>query len=156
MNNQEISKGPSILDRTRITLREATKRAKAWRTLLSSIPSGNTDIAGNPIPLIPAQRIFRSINVNMDDIDQLKKDHPEARSIRVYLSLPDPKYPYNICGMLVPVDQNNNDMLTTSIEGDTMTEDEILDSVSRSTIYDFTMPCPSMCDPNSQLFNVID
>jgi len=152
MNNQEISKGSSILDRTRITLKEATKRAKAWRTLLSSIPSGNVDIEGNSIPLIPAQRIFRSINVNMDDIDQLKKDHPEARSIRVYLSLPDPKYPYNICGMLVPVDGNNNDMLTTTFEGDTMSEEEISESISRSTIYDFTQPCPNLCDPQSKLF----
>jgi len=152
MNNENISKAPSILDRTRITLKEAIRRATFWRELLVSIPGENGGSDQISAPLIPTQRIFRAININMNDIDQLKKDHPEARSIRLYMSLPDPKYPYNICGMLVPVDENNNDMLTTSSDGESLSQEEILNSTSRSTIYDFTTPCPNLCDTQSPLF----
>jgi hypothetical protein len=44
--------------------------------------------------------------------------------------------------ILVPVDAGNNDITGVPGTGDTVD----------STIFDFTSPCPKICDINSQLF----
>lgn len=135
-----------------IPLGEAIKRAEAWRKQVSSLPSGNAASGLIDPPLLPSQLIFRAININMSDIDFLKKQHPEAASMRLYLSIPDPNFPLQICGMLVPVDAQNQDMLTHDIPAGTADKD-ILDNAATSTIYDFTQPCPTMCNTQSPLFD---
>lgn len=151
-----MSEYKPVIERTRIPLTVATERAKAWRELLGSVPvSGVNGEASVPAkPLVPPQRIFRAININMDDIKQLIEDQPDAKSVRVYLSLPNPAYPYQICGLIVPVDQNNNDMLF--IEGHGLSKEEAIKTSKISTIYDFTTPCPNLCDTDSPLFNELN
>ncbi len=140
-----------------IPLSEAIQRASAWRDLVSSLPSSASKSIGNgesPIDpgLVPPQLIFRAINIRMDDIQWLIAQHPDASSIRIYMSLPDADSPYQICGMLVPVDAQNKDMLTVASD-ESVSREEMMNSAATSTIYDFTQPCPSMCNPQSPLFN---
>ncbi|SEV91700.1 hypothetical protein SAMN05428988_0424 [Chitinophaga sp. YR573] len=132
-----------------IPLDEAIKRAATWRDQVSKLSS---DDSRSETPLLPPQLIFRAININMSDIDWLKRQHPDAKSVRLYLSIPDPAFPLQICGMLVPVDAQNQDILTQNIDKNASME-EILKSVVTSTIYDFTQPCPTMCNTPSPLFS---
>jgi hypothetical protein len=164
MNNVEsttsdqsaISSRSSLSNKPRIPLAEAVSRAENWRNLVVKMPAESTSNvpgATNGID-VSKQRIFRAININIADVKDLMQDHPQAKSIRLYLSLQDPAFPYQITGMLVPVDANNHDMLTKkSVSEGLMNESEIVNSASDSTIYDFTQPCPALCDTSSPLFN---
>jgi len=138
-----------------IPLSVAIQRAANWRKLVSAIPSGQSAAKGDGSlnsPAIPQQLIFRAINISMADIDALRQQHPDASSIRLYLSLPVAEYQFQICGMLVPVDAQNKDLLTLA-SNENVTQDEMLNDASNSTVYDFTQPCPTMCDTGSALFN---
>ncbi|MGZ3765087.1 MAG: hypothetical protein ACXVB0_00165 [Mucilaginibacter sp.] len=151
-SHSAVINGTLTATKPKIPLGEAITRAANWRSLVTNLPSGNNSVSndGN-YKLIPPQCIFRAININLEDIKQLRADHPNARSIRLYLSISDTNYPYRITGMLVPVDVNNTDMLTMPGQG--LTKEEILASSTASTIYDFTLPCPTVCDTQSPLFN---
>lgn len=145
-----VSSRSSLSDKPRIPLAEAVSRAENWRNLVVNLPAESTSESID----VSKQRIFRAININITDVKDLMEDHPQAKSIRLYLSLQDPDYPYQITGMLVPVDANNHDMLTKkSVSEGLMSEGEIVNSASDSTIYDFTQPCPALCDTASPLFN---
>jgi hypothetical protein len=154
MNNVEsttsdqsaISSRSSLSNKPRIPLAEAVSRAENWRNLVVKMPAGSTSnvLGATNGTDVSKQRIFRAININIADV----------KSIRLYLSLQDPAFPYQITGMLVPVDANNHDMLTKkSVSEGLMNEGEIVNSASASTIYDFTQPCPALCDTSSPLFN---
>jgi hypothetical protein len=158
MSNLENNAADNAVEKTlastkpRIPLAEAISRAENWRTLVGNIPAGNSSNAINST--VPAQRIFRAISINITDVKDLMEDHPNAKSIRLYLSIQNPDFPYQITGMLVPVDANNHDMLTMqTVSNGSSDENEILTSAAASTIYDFTQPCPSLCDTQSPLFN---
>ncbi|GAA3982105.1 hypothetical protein [Mucilaginibacter dorajii] len=163
MNNFENTISPNsasqeltLSNKPRIPLEEAMARAENWRSLVVQIPGGNAAADFNTcIGLdVPKQRIFRAININIADVKDLLADQPKAKAIRLYLSLQDPEFPYQITGMLVPVDANNRDMLTKKISADdTSSVSGILSNATASTIYDFTQPCPSLCDTSSPLFN---
>ena len=143
-----------------IPLSVAIERATSWRKMITSLPEESKlpqtipacDSVG---PLIPSQLIFRAININMRDIDLLKQEHPDASSVRLYMSIPDPDFPFQICGMLVPVDAQNNDMLTRSSDANTSKE-EMLKNKAYSTVYDFTQPCPTLCNTMSPLFDSLN
>jgi len=143
-----------------IPLSVAIDRATSWRKMITSLPAESklpqTNAAGDSVgPLIPAQLIFRAININMRDIDLLKQEHPDASSVRLYMSIPDPDFPLQICGMLVPVDAQNNDMLTRSSDANISRED-MLQNEAYSTVYDFTQPCPTLCNTTSPLFDSLN
>ncbi|RAJ29248.1 hypothetical protein [Pedobacter cryoconitis] len=143
-----------------IPLSVAIARASSWRKMITSLPEESklpyTNAACDSVaPLIPSQLIFRAININMRDIDLLKQEHPDASSVRLYMSIPDPDFPFQICGMLVPVDAQNNDMLTRSGDANTSKED-MLNNEAYSTVYDFTQPCPTLCNTTSPLFDELN
>ncbi len=142
----------TLSNKPRIPLDEAMTRAENWRSMVVQLPGGNAAADFNTcVGLdVPAQRIFRAININIADVKALLSDQPKAKSIRLYLSLQDPEFPYHITGMLVPVDANNRDMLTKKVSVD---DGDILGSATTSTIYDFTTPCPSLFDTHSPLYN---
>ena len=48
--------------------------------------------------------------------------------------------------MLVPVDVNNLDVLSIQVPGISGSDE------TQSSIYDFTSPCPQLCDIDSPLF----
>lgn len=162
MNNIEttidqspLNKELTLSNKPRIPLDEAIARADNWRSLVVQIPGANASADFNTcVGLdVPKQRIFRAININIADVKDLLADQPKAKSIRLYLSLQDPEFPYQITGMLVPVDANNRDMLTKKLSDDNGDLSGVLSSAEASTIYDFTKPCPSICDTQSPLFN---
>lgn len=143
-----------------IPLSVAIERATSWRKMITSLPEESklpqTNAACDSVgPLIPSQLIFRAININMRDIDLLKQEHPDASSVRLYMSIPDPDFPFQICGMLVPVDAQNNDMLTRPGDANT-TKEEMLKNKQYSTVYDFTQPCPTLCNTMSPLFDSLN
>jgi hypothetical protein len=157
MNNMEttidqspLNEGLTLSNKPRIPLDEAIARADNWRSLVVQLPGANASADFNTcVGLdVPKQRIFRAININIADVKDLLADQPNAKSIRLYLSLQHPEFPYQITGMLVPVDSNNRDMLTKKLS-----TDDIASSATASTIYDFTTPCPSLCDTQSPLYN---
>lgn len=143
-----------------IPLNVAIARASSWRNMITSIPDESklpyTNAACDSVaPLIPSQLIFRAININMRDIDLLKQEHPNASSVRLYMSIPDPDFPFQICGMLVPVDSQNNEMLTRAGDANT-SRDDLLNKEEYSTVYDFTQPCPTLCSTMSPLFDSLN
>ncbi len=131
---------------TRVSLDDAILRTTNWRAFLANatIQGGQDNGLG-----LPNKKILRAINVHMADIDQLKKDHPDATSFRVYFGLEYPEAPGDVSGLIVPVDVNNNDMLY--VNGSSGGAYNGSDAAT-SSIYDFTQPCPSMCSPTSPLF----
>jgi len=155
------SKAKNIADRyteaypaPTISLSEAIKRTTNWRNLVLNLLGSTVQKTANksdPQPLLN-QQIFRAINIQMDDIDWLRAQHPDAKAIRLYLSLPDANHPYQITGMLVPVDGQNTDLLT-DVSDENMSTEDIMNSLDDSTIYDFTQPCPSVCNVSSPLFS---
>jgi len=143
-----------------IPLSVAIERAASWRKMITSLPDESkqqqASVVCDPVePLIPPQLIFRAININMRDIDLLKQEHPDASAVRLYMSIPDPDFPLQICGMLVPVDAQNNDMLTRSSDA-AISVEEMLNNEAYSTIYDFTQPCPTLCNTTSPLFDSLN
>ncbi|SCC48757.1 hypothetical protein GA0116948_110127 [Chitinophaga costaii] len=136
-----------------IPVGEAMARAYQWRQLVQSIYTGTADAATHTP--VPSQCIFRAIHIDMDDIIFLREQHPDAKSIRVYLSIADPSLQLQITGMLVPVDYNNRDMIYTQTP-DARPESALRQDASVSTVYDFTQPCPTLCDPQSLLFSEVN
>jgi len=152
---QQNKNGVSANPRPTISLQDAINRASAWRTLLGKVnvsPAAAKDSGQANDGAIPPQLLFRAINISMNDINWLMQQHPDATSIRLYMSVPDMDYEYHITGMLVPVDAQNQDMLYVNSDDNMAMEDRMNDT-SGSTIYDFTAPCPSMCNTTSPLFN---
>lgn len=88
---------------------------------------------------------IRAFNIPMSDIQSLA-DFTRCPSVRAYLGMSDPKDISTLKLVLVPVDSFNNDILSIQVPGNAG-EDE-----DQSSIYDFTSPCPSICDINSPLF----
>lgn len=91
--------------------------------------------------LDPAPNYIRAFNIPMVDITQLAKFY-KCDSVRAYLSMAIPGDVTSLKIILVPVDAAGNDIL--SIPDNT--------GAAQSTIYDFTSPCPQLCDINSPLF----
>src|ERR1700761_9601699 len=154
--SQNNRKAANISAPPTIALSDAIQRAAAWRNLVSSLPSANTKSTNDNDPgnigLVPQQLIFRAINIRIDDLLWLITEHPDASSVRIYMSLPEADSPHQICGMLVPVDGQNKDMLTLASDED-VTKEQMMTEAANSTVYDFTQPCPTVCNPSSPLFN---
>ncbi|MBP6432860.1 MAG: hypothetical protein KA319_13930, partial [Ferruginibacter sp.] len=94
----------------------------------------------------PEGQYVRAFNIPMSDIQNLG-DFTDCSSVRAYLAMETPGDISSLKIILVPVDQKNNDVLSIEVpsEGGGMVE--------QSAIYDFTSPCPSVCDVNSPLFS---
>ncbi len=110
-----------------IPLSTGTTLTKNWHTYIGGID--------------PNPNYTRAFNIPMTDIQQLAQ-FTKCTSVRAYLALATPGDISTLKIILVPVDANNNDI--TGIPGAGNTVD--------STIFDFTSPCPKICDINSPLF----
>lgn len=88
---------------------------------------------------------IRAFNIPMTDIVALA-DFTKCPSVRAYLGMSDPTDVSTLKLVLVPVDVNNNDILSIQVPGIAGTE------VTQSSVYDLTSPCPSICDIQSPLF----
>lgn len=116
-----------------ITLQTAKKWAKNWRELESDYNKYHECRAFN-IPKIDFQEVLAEEGVE---------------SVRAYLGVKETKDKktgktiYEEKLMIVGVDKNNKDMISTVKSDDLGDED--------GDIYDMTDPCPDTCDPNSPL-----
>jgi hypothetical protein len=89
---------------------------------------------------------IHAFNIPMSDIVSLA-DFTKCPSVRAYLGMSDPTDVSTLKLVLVPVDTLNNDILSIPV---TNGSGAIVD---QSSIYDFTSPCPSICDIDSPLFD---
>jgi hypothetical protein len=103
-----------------------------WRTYISGIDKDPNYI--------------RAFNIPMQDISSLA-DFTKCNSVRAYLGMSDPTDITTLKLVLVPVDNNNLDILTTEVP------DGSGGLVEQSSIYDFSTPCPQACDIDSPLFS---
>lgn len=99
----------------------------SWRNYISTID--------------PATNYIRAFNIPMTDIAELATYH-NCASVRAYLAMSKPNDISSLKIVLVPVDVNGKDITSISIPA----------AVNQSTVYDFTTPCPQICDINSPLF----
>jgi len=91
--------------------------------------------------LDPAPNYIRAFNIPMVDITELAQFY-KCDSVRAYLAMEVPGDITTLKIILVPVDPAGNDILNVPDGSGTM----------QSTIYDFTSPCPQLCDIDSPLF----
>lgn len=113
--------------KTTIDLKEAVHETKNWRMVL--------------YPFMQ-EKVLRGFYIPMKDIIDLAKMHEEAIAVRGYFILNDPKHFTDVRIALVPVGADGKDILARKgPAGD-----------EQSTIYDFTQPCPHLCDKDSPLY----
>ncbi len=110
-----------------ITLAEGIKITTNWRDYISVLD--------------PNPQYIRAFNIPMEDIVELAQ-FTKCPSVRAYLSMATAGDISSLKVILVPVDVNNKDVL--SVPGPT--------GVDESSIFDFTSPCPQVCDIDSPLF----
>jgi hypothetical protein len=88
-------------------------------------------------------KVLRGFYIPMEDILDLAEMHKEATWVRGYFIIENPDKFTNVRLALVPVSPDGKDILTKKgLEGE-----------EESTIYDFTQPCPHLCDEKSPMFN---
>jgi len=124
-----------------VRLPEAQIRIERFRKQLKgSMPESNIPRA----ILIPIEDLmaivdkYQTVDANGDITNTLQ-------GIRAYFAvkITDMAKPDDVTALIVAVDKEGNDIITTS---------EALEATEGSEIYDFTKPCPDQCDPTSPLF----
>jgi hypothetical protein len=102
-----------------------------WRNYISNID--------------PSPDYIRAFNIPMGDIVSLA-DFTKCTSVRAYLGMSTAGDISTLKLVLVPVDDNNLDVLSIPVPDGGGVE------VTQSSIYDLTVPCPQLCDIQSPLF----
>jgi hypothetical protein len=93
----------------------------------------------------PDPNYIKAFNIPMPDITSLA-DFTKCSSVRAYLGMSVPGDITSLKLVMVPVDDNNVDVLSTEVP------DGSGGFVVQSSIYDLTIPCPQACDLQSPLF----
>lgn len=125
-----------------VSVPEGKARVERFRRQLSgSMPESNIPRA----ILIPIADILQIID-KYQYIDEDGVTRNELRGVRAYFAVKqgDQDLPDDVTALIVPVDLKGNDIVRDPDLGDA--ED------SETEIYDFTKPCPDICDPESPLF----
>lgn len=129
------------IDHHTISELEAVERTTAWRAFIKKHVPGEDDVT-----MIP-----RAVYISMEDIKELYEKHKDhAVGARAYFTFkeqpvidaPEPSVKPEISVILVPVNIKDEDMLSSDLSL----------PAGRSYIYDFTKPCPDLCDVNSPLY----
>jgi len=138
----------SNTSKTRISLKLAKTRVKAWLDFMSSLPYYKDN----------KSKIPRAVYIPFADIDQLKKDcekhygKDKIKGIRMYFGLAGEDEPIEksfdeFRGLIVPVLEvpsvGHKDAIHESFESP---------DPEKTNIYDFTAPCPRYCDEESELY----
>jgi hypothetical protein len=89
----------------------------------------------------PSPDYIKAFNIPMKDIASLA-DFTQCQFVRAYLGMSIPGDITSLKLVMVPVDDNNLDVLSIQKP----------DGSSQSSIYDLTVPCPQACDLQSPLF----
>ncbi|MCB2379467.1 hypothetical protein LGH70_17855 [Hymenobacter sp. BT635] len=113
-----------------ISLEKAQARITKWLTEAQSIQY----FQEHP------EDIPRAILVKHEDLDGLRKNFPEASGIRIYFGLEEFEGKMRLIGSVVPVEEEEGQY-----------NDVILSDGAKSSIYDFTSPCPIFCGKPSPM-----
>lgn len=93
----------------------------------------------------PSPDYIRAFLIPMSDMINLSDfQYQDCNNVRAYLGMSVPGDITSLKLVIVPVDANGQDVLKITPPGDGAAE--------QSAIYDFTSPCPSVCDVDSPLF----
>lgn len=104
---------------------------------------------------VPDTNIPRAILIPIDDLLAIVEKYATVdtdgnitsslRGVRAYFAVKegDQTLPDDVTALIVPVDKAGNDIITYP---------NTLQGTDDSEIYDFTKPCPDVCDPESPLF----
>jgi len=128
-----------------ISLETAKEDTSRWRKFLA-VESNDFNI----------ETINRGAFISFEDIDELKRLHDKNHDligVRAYFALNEIRRDntplHHVKLILVPVEKGGHcgkDIVEIPIDATASKE------IMRSTIYDFTMPCPDFCDESSALF----
>ncbi len=129
MSNQTINDQP--VPSPGIPEATGTGYTANWRTYIAAIDQDPNYI--------------RAFNIPMQDIASLA-DFTKCNSVRAYLGMANGTDVSTLKLVLVPVDTDNLDVLSIEVP------DGSGGLVAQSSIYDFTTPCPQLCDIASPLF----
>lgn len=132
-----------------ISEREAINRTIEWREFIrKNIPDESNE-----------QMIPRAVYISMDDIAALYNKYKDrAKGVRAYFTKKDQPCEYpgdnpehhhhhkqrpEISVVIVPVAYDDKDMITPGLAL----------QAGNSNVYDFTKPCPDLCDVSSPLYS---
>ena len=124
-----------------IPLSEAIDRVTRFRDqLINQVPDTNIPRA----ILIPIDDLLAIVE-KYATIDTDGNITSSLRGVRAYFAVKesDQALPDDVTALIVPVDKAGNDIITYQ---------NTLQGTDDSEIYDFTKPCPDVCDPESPLF----
>lgn len=131
-----------LLNVPTISVPEAKARVERFRkTLSGSIPEANIPRA----VLIPIADILAIID-RYQFTDKDGNTRNELQGVRAYFAIKeaDESLPNDVTALIVPVNLKGQDIINTNY---TSGEEDV-----DTDIYDFTKPCPDVCDPESPLF----
>lgn len=149
-----------------IPVEEAVKLTTNWRSFYADIYNDTTKNLKKIDP--DGKDVFRGFRIPIEDIEQLlqvakefnAENQKKINSVRAYLvkDTEDVTRLSDIHIILVPVIDGENGELFKSgmpvLHGRDLLEVENKESeVNESVIYDFTTPCPTQCDPESELYS---
>lgn len=136
MNDSQKDPGPGPRPTDTIPLSEAETLTTNWRSFIA--------------PLVPpGANYIRAFYIPIADIDNLADFH-NAIAVRAYLCLEVPNDPSTAKVVIVPVDEKGNDITSIPVIIPSGSSDQQVEE--QSAIYDFTQPCPQMCDYSSPLY----
>lgn len=145
---------------------EAIKLTTNWRSFYADIYNDSTKNLRKIDP--NGKDVFRGFRIPMEDVEQLlavskefnEQNQEKINSLRAYLvkDTEDVTKLSDIHIILVPVIDGKNGELFKSglpvLHGRDLLEVKNAESdVNESVIYDFTSPCPTECDPESDLYS---
>ncbi len=127
-----------------IPLNEAIARVTRFREKMvksAAIPESNIPRA----ILIPINDLLAIVQ-KYTTVDDEGNVQSALTGIRTYFAIKatDQDLPDEVTALVVAVDKDGNDLINTKVG--------LGDDGEGSEIYDFTAPCPDVCDPESPLF----
>ncbi len=127
-----------------IPLEEAVARVTRFREKMiqsAAIPESNIPRA----VLIPIDDLL-AIIMKYSTVDQEGNVKSTLQGVRTYFAIKkeDEDLPDEVTALVVAVDLEGNDLINTTVG--------LGDDGEGTEIYDFTRPCPDICDPESPLF----
>lgn len=149
-----------------VPVEEAIKLTTNWRSFYADIYNDTTKNLKKIDP--DGKDVFRGFRIPLEDMEELLSvakefnatNQEKINSIRAYLvkDTEDVTKLSDIHIILVPViDEKNGEFFKSGmpvLHGRDLLEIKNTESeVSESVIYDFTTPCPTQCDPESELYS---
>lgn len=149
-----------------VPVEKAIRLAANWRSFYAEIYNDSVE---NHHKIDPdGNEVFRGFRIPLEDLEQLLKiahkfnsENPEKiNSIRAYLVKDSDNISHlkDIHVILLPV-VGGNEMKPFPLKGvapygtDMLQMEDRALGTTESVIYDFTQPCPTECDPESELYS---